>query len=374
MQAMEQQTISITKAGIQATLNARTSILAAANPVLGRYDRSMTLSRNVAISPAIMSRFDLFFVVLDDCNAVNDRSIASHIVAVHQHKEQALHPPVPHEKLQKYVRYARTIDPKISDEARAEIVNCYRKLRQNDAVGSHQTSYRITVRQLESLVRLSEAQARLHLDSEVKSEYVQEAFRLLKKSIIRVETGRVQLDEEEEEPTSAKAPAKAERRSAQSQEDGATTQEKGPQKKRTAMPFEKYKAIATEMGRCLRRKEEATAARATEEQEEGEDTSGSVKQESLIEWYFENHPEEYAGLDSSEEVQEVWSTIHKVVNKLVKDRFFIVVKEGEEEAPAEEDDEQQPTEKQKRMKREGNRYLMLNPDVILGDEKVTTED
>lgn len=67
-EAMEQQTISITKAGIQATLNARTSILAAANPVFGRYDRTKTLKANVAISAAIMSRFDLFFVILDECN------------------------------------------------------------------------------------------------------------------------------------------------------------------------------------------------------------------------------------------------------------------------------------------------------------------
>jgi DNA replication licensing factor MCM6 len=67
-EAMEQQTISITKAGIQATLNARTSILAAANPVYGRYDRTKTLKANVAVSAAIMSRFDLFFVILDECN------------------------------------------------------------------------------------------------------------------------------------------------------------------------------------------------------------------------------------------------------------------------------------------------------------------
>jgi len=69
-EAMEQQTISITKAGIQATLNAKTSILAAANPIFGRYDRSKTLKANVNISAPIMSRFDLFFVVLDECNEV----------------------------------------------------------------------------------------------------------------------------------------------------------------------------------------------------------------------------------------------------------------------------------------------------------------
>lgn len=79
-EAMEQQTISITKAGIQATLNARTSILAAANPVFGRYDRTKTLKANVAVSAAIMSRFDLFFVILDECDPVSDDKIARHII------------------------------------------------------------------------------------------------------------------------------------------------------------------------------------------------------------------------------------------------------------------------------------------------------
>ena len=79
-EAMEQQTISIAKAGIHATLNARTSILAAANPIGGRYDRKRTLRQNVAMSAPIMSRFDLFFVVLDECNEQMDLNIAEHIV------------------------------------------------------------------------------------------------------------------------------------------------------------------------------------------------------------------------------------------------------------------------------------------------------
>lgn len=83
-EAMEQQTISITKAGIQATLNARTSILAAANPIGGRYDRAKTLKNNVNISAAIMSRFDLFFIVLDESNPVVDDRIARHIINVHR--------------------------------------------------------------------------------------------------------------------------------------------------------------------------------------------------------------------------------------------------------------------------------------------------
>ncbi|CAM9632068.1 unnamed protein product, partial [Ectocarpus sp. 12 AP-2014] len=87
-EAMEQQTISITKAGIQATLNARTSILAAANPLYGRYDRSKTLKANVQISAPIMSRFDLFFVVLDECDETADFNIAQHIIRVHQNKAE----------------------------------------------------------------------------------------------------------------------------------------------------------------------------------------------------------------------------------------------------------------------------------------------
>jgi DNA replicative helicase MCM subunit Mcm2 (Cdc46/Mcm family) len=83
-EAMEQQTISISKAGIQATLNARTSILAAANPLHGRYDRAKTLKQNVDISAPILSRFDLFFVVLDECDDVIDYNIARHIVDLHQ--------------------------------------------------------------------------------------------------------------------------------------------------------------------------------------------------------------------------------------------------------------------------------------------------
>ena len=97
---MEQQTISITKAGIQATLNARTSILAAANPKAGRYDRAKSLKANVDLSAPIMSRFDLFFVVLDECDEAHDLHIAQHILDVHRKKVRALcHHPTPNDRL-----------------------------------------------------------------------------------------------------------------------------------------------------------------------------------------------------------------------------------------------------------------------------------
>ena len=113
-EAMEQQTISIAKAGIHATLNARTSILAAANPVGGRYDRKKSLRANLQMSAPIMSRFDLFFVVLDECDPKTDLNIAKHIVNVHRFQDEALNPEFSTETLQRYIRYARTFNPKVS--------------------------------------------------------------------------------------------------------------------------------------------------------------------------------------------------------------------------------------------------------------------
>ena len=113
-EAMEQQTISIAKAGIHATLNARTSILAAANPISGRYDRKKTLRANVAMTAPIMSRFDLFFVVLDECDQKTDLNIAQHIVNVHRFQDQAIAPEFSTEALQRYIRFARTFNPKAS--------------------------------------------------------------------------------------------------------------------------------------------------------------------------------------------------------------------------------------------------------------------
>ncbi|CAM9248993.1 unnamed protein product, partial [Phaeothamnion confervicola] len=198
-EAMEQQTISITKAGIQATLNARTSILAAANPLFGRYDRSKTLKANVQISAPIMSRFDLFFVVLDECEEAADYAIAQHILRVHQGRREAIAPPFSKEQLQRYIRYARLYNPQIGNAGRAAMVECYRALRQNDCLGRGRTAYRITVRQLESMVRLSEALARLHLDNEVRPKYVKEAYRLLRKSIIHVESEDIVLGDDSDD-------------------------------------------------------------------------------------------------------------------------------------------------------------------------------
>ncbi len=104
--------------------------------------------------------------------------------------------PFSKERMQRYIRFARRLDPIILPESKRTMVECYRALRQNDSIGRNKTAYRITVRQLESMVRLSEALARLHLDDYIRPRYVKEAYRLLQKSIIHVESEDVVLDEE----------------------------------------------------------------------------------------------------------------------------------------------------------------------------------
>ncbi len=197
-EAMEQQTISLAKAGIHATLNARASILAAANPIFGRYDKSKSLRYNLDISAPILSRFDLFFVVLDECNEFMDHTIASHIVNLHRKRDKALEPDYTIEQMQNYLRFAKLLKPQMTKEAAETLKKEYVKLRINDA-GQQKTAYRITVRQLESLVRLSEALARVHCSEEITSAYVKEASRLLSNSILKVEKPQLDIETEQEE-------------------------------------------------------------------------------------------------------------------------------------------------------------------------------
>ncbi|CAJ0828164.1 11102_t:CDS:10 [Entrophospora sp. SA101] len=185
-EAMEQQTISIAKAGIHASLNARTSILAAANPIGGRYNRRLTLRQNIAMSAPIMSRFDLFFVVIDECKPNVDNMIANHIIKTHRYGDDAINPCFTTTQLQQYIKYAKGLKPQISHEAGKLLVKRYKELRTDDASGVNQNSYRITVRQLESMIRLSEAIAKAHCAQEISPEYVDEAYNLLKESIIHI--------------------------------------------------------------------------------------------------------------------------------------------------------------------------------------------
>ena len=197
-EAMEQQTISIAKAGIHATLNARSSILAAANPINGRYDRSKSLRYNVDISPPIMSRFDLFFVIFDEKRDDEDYYIAQHIVNMHRLKEESLHPDFTTEELQTYIKFCRVIKPQFTKES-AEILKAeYKKIRQSEK-NVQRSSYKVTVRQLESLIRLSEAMARAHCDEVIRPNYVREVCRLMRTSNINIVKGDIEFDSIQDE-------------------------------------------------------------------------------------------------------------------------------------------------------------------------------
>lgn len=113
-EAMEQQTISIAKAGVHATLNARTSILAAANPLFGRYDKSKALKYNINISPPIMSRFDLFFVICDETDNLADYNLARFIVDLHRNKHEMAPQRYNYEAIKKYITVAKKIKPRLT--------------------------------------------------------------------------------------------------------------------------------------------------------------------------------------------------------------------------------------------------------------------
>ena len=186
------------KAGIHATLNARASILAAANPILGRYDRTKSLRYNVDISPPIMSRFDLFFVIFDEKRDEEDFHIAHHIVNMHRLKDKSLHPDFSTEDLQTYIKFCRVIKPRFTRESANMLKEEYKRLRQSEKNMSR-SSYKVTVRQLESLIRLSEAMARAHCDYEIKPNYVREVSRLMKSSNINIVKGDIEFEEIQEE-------------------------------------------------------------------------------------------------------------------------------------------------------------------------------
>ncbi|CAJ2634552.1 unnamed protein product [Trifolium pratense] len=187
-EAMEQQTISIAKAGITTVLNSRTSVLAAANPPSGRYDDLKTAQDNIDLQTTILSRFDLIFIVKDIRMYEQDKIIASHIIKVHSSASATRgenRTPISKEEnwLKRYLQYCRTeCHPRLSEAAARLLQNNYVKIRQDMRLQANETgeaaAIPITVRQLEAIVRLSEALAKMKLSHLATEENVQEAIRL----------------------------------------------------------------------------------------------------------------------------------------------------------------------------------------------------
>jgi replicative DNA helicase Mcm len=186
-EAMEQQTVSIAKAGIVATLKAQTAIIAAANPYSGRYDRYKTPTQNIRLPPSLLSRFDLIFVIVDRPNKPEDAQMAEFIlknsmVKPDEEFEDANETiaPIPRDLLKKYIKHAkRACKPILSDEAKEKIKQFYLELRgqyeSDDAIIS------ILARNLDALVRLSEAYAKMALRDKVTKEDVEEIIKLFKR-------------------------------------------------------------------------------------------------------------------------------------------------------------------------------------------------
>ncbi|MDI9619710.1 MAG: minichromosome maintenance protein MCM [Candidatus Nezhaarchaeota archaeon] len=175
-EAMEQQTISIAKAGIVAMLNARASILAAANPTFGRYMSSRPVSENINLPVTILSRFDFIFVVPDKPSKARDSLLVDHVLSLRASRNSAVSP-FPPEFLKKYIVYAKkNVRPQLTDAAMERIKSYFLSLREK---ASEEAPVPITVRQLETLVRAAEARARMALRSEVTAEDAEAAIRLM---------------------------------------------------------------------------------------------------------------------------------------------------------------------------------------------------
>jgi len=196
-EAMEQNTVSVAKAGITTTLNARTTIIAAANPISGKFLPNKLLTEQIDLPPTLLSRFDLIFILKDQPDPLRDTLIAKHIFEVRQ--KEAVETPIPAELLKKYIAYAkRHIKPKFSKEAQDLAIKYYVNARVRSKNTDSETGNKtlpITPRQLEAIIRLSEAHARMRLSNLVEVKDVEAVIKLLeytwKDLLIDPETGEI---------------------------------------------------------------------------------------------------------------------------------------------------------------------------------------
>jgi replicative DNA helicase Mcm len=174
-EVMEQQTCSVAKGGIVATLNARTSILSASNPIFGKYDPYKNITENVNLPVPLLTRFDLIFIVRDSPDKEKDNLVASHILEIHRDTEQAARPAIDIDLFSKYLSYAKQIEPALTPEAIDIVRSYYMDMRRIESEGM----ITVTPRQLEGLIRLASARARLLLKDMVDAEDAQRAIYLV---------------------------------------------------------------------------------------------------------------------------------------------------------------------------------------------------
>jgi replicative DNA helicase Mcm len=192
-EVMEQQTCSVAKGGIVATLNARTSILAAANPIYGKYDPYKNITENVNLPVPLLTRFDLVFIVKDIPEKERDNLIASHILEIHRDAEHASKPAIDIDLFSKYLAFSKQIEPVLTPEAIDIIKSYYMDMRKVESEGM----ITVTPRQLEGLVRLATARARLLLKDRVEAEDANRAIYLVDQMMrtagVDVNTGKTDM-------------------------------------------------------------------------------------------------------------------------------------------------------------------------------------
>ncbi|KAG2172242.1 hypothetical protein INT43_004783 [Umbelopsis isabellina] len=186
-EAMEQQTISIAKAGITTILNSRTSVLAAANPIFGRYDDMKSPGENIDFQTTILSRFDMIFIVKDEHNEARDLSIARHVLNVHMNRQvqETAVGDIDLQKMRDYINYCKSkCAPRLTAEAAGKLsshfVGIRKEVKQSEKDTQVRSSIPITVRQLEAIIRISESLAKMTLSPVATEEHVDEAIRLFK--------------------------------------------------------------------------------------------------------------------------------------------------------------------------------------------------
>ncbi|KAG8634664.1 DNA replication licensing factor MCM3 isoform X1 [Manihot esculenta] len=268
-EVMEQQTVTIAKAGIHASLNARCSVVAAANPIYGTYDRSLTPTKNIGLPDSLLSRFDLLFIVLDQMDPDVDRQISEHVLRMHRYRsafdggEGTLHggPRYGREDegdsessvfvkynrmlhgrkaergrkrdtltikfLKKYIHYAKhRIQPELSDEASEHIATAYAELRSASSTAKTGGTLPITARTLETMIRLSTAHAKLKLSRKVSKPDVEAALKVLNFAIYHKELTEMEEREQERE-RELERQQRVERRSDRNRDGSATVDVEG---------------------------------------------------------------------------------------------------------------------------------------------------
>ena len=192
-EVMEQQTCSVAKGGIVATLNARTSILSAANPMYGKYDPFKNITENVNLPIPLLTRFDLVYVIRDTPEREKDSRVASHILEIHQDADHAAQPAIDIDLFSKYLAFSKQIEPRLTTDAINIIRNYYMKMRNAESDGM----ITVTPRQLEGLIRLATARAKILLRDRVEAEDAERAIylvqRMLETAGVDVNTGKVDL-------------------------------------------------------------------------------------------------------------------------------------------------------------------------------------